>query len=190
MNKWTVLLAGIILVASVGIGAKALAENKDETGLKQVQQAEFPQEEREGMTLNKATEIALQKVENGVVTEADIDQEHGQVVYEVEVKTNELEYDFKINQSGEIIKEKKEKRDDHDDEENRIRSGENTISVEQAKTIALKEVSGFVDDLDLEEENGMLIYEIEIEQKTDRDDDEATVYVNALTGEVLSIEWD
>jgi uncharacterized membrane protein YkoI len=62
------------------------------------------------------------------------------------------------------------------------------ISVERAIEIALEQFSGEVDEVELEEEDGRLIYEIEIE----KGDDEAEVEIDAYTGEVLvvSIEKD
>lgn len=61
------------------------------------------------------------------------------------------------------------------------------ISKSEAIQIALDTVYGEVDDVDLETVNGQLYYFIEIE----RDDDvEADIQINAITGEVISIEWD
>ncbi|MBU9713478.1 PepSY domain-containing protein [Evansella tamaricis] len=58
----------------------------------------------------------------------------------------------------------------------------------RAREIALSHVDGEVDDVDLEERDGRLIYEVEVEN--DETDKEAMVYIDAFTGEVLSIEWD
>lgn len=61
------------------------------------------------------------------------------------------------------------------------------ITEAEAIQIALDTVYGEVDDVDLETVNGQLFYFIEIE----RDDDvEADIQINAITGEVISIEWD
>lgn len=57
------------------------------------------------------------------------------------------------------------------------------ITIEQAKTAALKEVKGYVDDIDLEREHGKVYYEVEIEQ----DNGEVDVHIDALTGKVLSV---
>ncbi|MBM4760784.1 PepSY domain-containing protein [Bacillus sp. B15-48] len=63
-----------------------------------------------------------------------------------------------------------------------------TISEKEAVAIALKEINGEVDDIDLESSGGIIYYLIEIER--DEDDEEATVQVNAISGEVMSIMWD
>ncbi len=60
------------------------------------------------------------------------------------------------------------------------------ISKEEAIRIALEQFSGTVDDVDLEEENGRLVYEIEIE----RGDLEADIEIDAYTGEVIVMEID
>lgn len=57
----------------------------------------------------------------------------------------------------------------------------------QAMEIALQEVSGKVDDIELDEENGIKVYEVEIEVE---EETEALVIINAYTGEILSLTWD
>lgn len=57
------------------------------------------------------------------------------------------------------------------------------ITMEQAKTAALKEVKGHVDDIDLERKQDKVYYEVEIEQ----DNGEVDVQVDALTGKVLAV---
>src|SRR5699024_2021150 len=60
------------------------------------------------------------------------------------------------------------------------------ISEQDARKIALKEFSGTIDDIELDEEDGRLIYEIEIE-KGER---EAEIEIDAHTGEIIVIEID
>lgn len=61
------------------------------------------------------------------------------------------------------------------------------ITSEEAIQIALDTVYGEVDDVDLEDEDGQLYYFIEIETG---DDLEAEIQIHAISGEVISIEWD
>lgn len=63
---------------------------------------------------------------------------------------------------------------------------QSVISVDEAKRIALNTFAGEIEDVDLERENGRLIYEIEIE----RGDKEADIEIDAYTGEVIVIEID
>src|SRR5699024_6376745 len=61
------------------------------------------------------------------------------------------------------------------------------ISEKKAIQIALDTVKGEVDDVDLERSNGQLYYFIEVETA---EDTEAEIQIHAITGEVISIEWD
>lgn len=57
--------------------------------------------------------------------------------------------------------------------------------IEEAKKIALSQVDhGRVEEIELEEEAGILQYEIQI---IDTNQQEIEVYLNAYTGEILSI---
>lgn len=58
------------------------------------------------------------------------------------------------------------------------------LSVEEVSKIALQQFSGEIDEIELDEENGRLIYEIEIE----RGEQEAEIEIDAYTGEVIVIE--
>lgn len=62
----------------------------------------------------------------------------------------------------------------------------NPITEAQAITIALSQVNGEVDDVEMGSLDGKSYYLVEIEGG----DDEATVRIDAITGEVLSIYWD
>lgn len=63
----------------------------------------------------------------------------------------------------------------------------NHISKEEAISIALSQVKGEIDDVDIEQSNGLIYYLVEIEAN---DEKEATVQINAISGEVMSITWD
>lgn len=66
------------------------------------------------------------------------------------------------------------------------------LTEEQAVELALKEVSGTLEDVDFEdsEQGGFYLIEIEQPGQGDEDGQEATVQIQAITGEVLSIVWD
>lgn len=57
----------------------------------------------------------------------------------------------------------------------------------EATKIARAQVNGEVDDVDLETIGGVLYYIVEVETA---DEKEATVQINAITGEVKSVSWD
>lgn len=62
------------------------------------------------------------------------------------------------------------------------------ISEQEAVEIALNEHPGEVDDIDLEQKDGRLVFEIEIEN--DETGVDADIIIDAYSGEVLSVELD
>lgn len=60
------------------------------------------------------------------------------------------------------------------------------LSEQEAINIALGVVNGEVDDADLEQENGVPYFLIEIETE----ENDATVQINAISGEIMSTVWD
>jgi uncharacterized membrane protein YkoI len=194
MKIFTAAIAGAVLIGGISVGAEALKKDDSLENLKQVQVA--PSSDHKGISLPEAAEIALSKVENGVVKEAEKNREKGRLVYEIDIKNDDYEYEFKVDaQTGEIVKNEKDERDGKKfNKAAQANSGEAkkeaVISIGEAKDIALKEVSGKIDDIELERENGQLVYEVEIETEQHGDDDDVTVYVDAVTGKVLYVEWD
>ena len=57
------------------------------------------------------------------------------------------------------------------------------IPAEQAKTIALNEVNGTVEDVEIEKENGHYYYEVEV----DKDNIDYDIFVEAYTGKIAYI---
>ncbi|MGD6873864.1 PepSY domain-containing protein [Sutcliffiella horikoshii] len=196
MKIFTAVMAGAVLIGGISVGAEALKKEDQKETLQQVQVAE-PSGEKAGITLAEASDIVLAKVENGVIHEAEKDRENGRLVYEIEVKNEEYEFEFKVDaENGEIIKEEREERrgqkaatGENGNTENAAKD-EAVISIGEAKGIAKKEVPGELEDIELERENGKLVYEVEIKNHQNGDDDDVTVYVDAITGKVLYVEWD
>ncbi|MFP4457627.1 MAG: PepSY domain-containing protein [Clostridia bacterium] len=123
--------------------------------------------------------------------EIELEQDDERYIYEVEVKTQAGEYEIEINAvTGEIEKYDHDE-DDEDDEDDEIHIDEeladNIISLEQAKGIALSLTDkGVVIEVDLEEDNGLLIYQIEIEDG----ETEYEIELDAFLGEIISFEKD
>lgn len=70
------------------------------------------------ITLDKAKEIAMKQAKNGEITKIELDRENGVLVYEVEIRENRVEKEYKINaQTGEVIGFDRDydNHDDHDD---------------------------------------------------------------------------
>ena len=66
------------------------------------------------------------------------------------------------------------------------KSGNEKISIEEAETIALKEVKGVVDSVELKQKSDKVFYKVEVEN----DDLEYDVYIDAITGKVTSVNQD
>lgn len=131
--------------------------------------------------------------------------------YDAVVKNDQNKVHFKVNgETGEVVEKKKEPVTTVQKESNENKQNDNkqqeidqgtkqnehkrqkedklkNISEQEAIQIALDTVKGEVDDVDLESSNGQLYYFIEIETA---DDLEAEIQIHAITGEVISIEWD
>lgn len=61
------------------------------------------------------------------------------------------------------------------------------LTKEDAARIALQKVNGTVDDIDLEQSDGLTYFLVEVEREHTKD---AIVQINAISGEVMSITWE
>ncbi|KHF40195.1 PepSY domain-containing protein [Halalkalibacter okhensis] len=108
----------------------------------------------------------------------------GVAVYAVEVRQQNGTGEVVLNAySGEVLfYALEDEAIEHPNQEQQL------IGEEEAIRIALSHIDGTVDDVDLEEENGKLIYEIEMELKDE--DVEVDVIIDAITGELITIIWE
>jgi len=139
----------------------------------------------------------------GTITELELDKEWGKAVYEVEVHANGMEYDLKLDaDTGEVIVEDQEKAN-HDDKvhpqesqsaaesnnkgsDGKGNSGADLINIERVKEIALNEFDGTITDLELDDDDGRFIYEIEVRNG----EKEAEFEIDAQTEEILELDID
>ena len=134
----------------------------------------------------------------GTVKEIELDDNGARPVYELELHGANGEYEIKMDaRTGEILKVEQSKmsalavEDDRDDRgENKEaagqpvsenRKGRQPIGYEQAKKIALSKFSGKIVKIELDEDDGRLIYEVEM-KKGKR---EAVIEIDAYTGKIL-----
>ncbi|MBQ7626131.1 MAG: PepSY domain-containing protein [Rhodocyclaceae bacterium] len=145
------------------------------------------------ITPQQAKNIALSSAGGGQVTDFDLERKKSGFYYEVEVKNNGVEYEFKIDvATGKILQRKVE---------NKVKPGQPVqpvtptpapvvmISVQQAKQIALQAVGGgWVTDIELENKRSANpYYEVEVRDNLGREYD---VKINATTGAVISVTPD
>ena len=144
------------------------------------------------ITAEEAKAIALKhagvKAENAVFDKTEKDHEDGRLVYEVEFKSAGYEYDYEIDaKTGEILKAEKES----DDVEPPIPDTGDTITADEAKSIALKHAgvkteNAVFDKTEKDYEDGRLVYEVEFKSAGYEYDYE----IDAKTGEILKAEKD
>ncbi|PPA72263.1 PepSY domain-containing protein [Jeotgalibacillus proteolyticus] len=130
------------------------------------------------LTEDEVKEIAA-KHSNGELTSFEMVQKQNSAAYEAVIKDNDKVVTLLIDpSSGEIISETTE-----------ITEAKNPVPIteDKAKEIALTEVTGTVDDVELEQSEEGFYFLVEIETGDDR---EAIVQINAISGNVMSTTWD
>lgn len=158
--------------------------------------------------MSKSTEDKVEYYD-AVVKDADektmivkVHSETGEVVEKTEQKPAQTEKKQQNNSSNDKTVAKQEKKDQKkaENQENKEQKKEKkqdkkepekekvkNISEAEAIQIALNRVAGEVDDVELESSNGQLYYFVEIETA---DDLEAEIQIHAISGKIVSIEWD
>jgi len=149
------------------------------------------------ISYERAKEIALAKVGGGTVEEIDLDYENGILVYEVEIKYKGIEYEVDVNATTEeVVKFKSDHSTDNTSAQkpststpSQSQSDSSTaqISYEKAKEIALAKVGGgTVKEIELDHENGRLVYEAEVKY----DGREYEIDIDATSGEIVKYKID
>lgn len=141
----------------------------------------------------KALELA-----NGRITDIELDNDDRRAHYEVDVDFDGYEYDFDFDAyTGEVLEQKREKdRDDDLSQSNAsaasnsntqpASSSEGLIGSDKAIEAALAVVSGTVESFELEHDDGVSYYEIEIKDGRAEHD----VDVHAKDGSILKVDSD
>lgn len=72
-------------------------------------------------------------------------------------------------------------------EEEPVKEPPSQITEQEAIEIALEKMAGTVEEVELEQSSGVSYYLVEIEAN---DQQEATIQVHSITGEIMSVTWD
>jgi len=97
--KKTFLILSLALICILGCASlESMSEDEKEISLSQVPAAAM-----------KAAENA---VENITITEAEIEEEDGQVVFELEGITDGIEYEIEVTADGKVLEVEREDEDD------------------------------------------------------------------------------
>ncbi|WP_075617988.1 PepSY domain-containing protein [Paenisporosarcina indica] len=150
------------------------------------------------LTVDEAQAIAINEVP-GTVNESELEDEDGVVVYGFEIQTASGDVnDVKVNAiNGDIVKVENDADDDENETEESEESEENDDNIaelqakakltsDEAQAIALKEVPGTVNESELEDEDGVVVYGFEIQSTNGVQD----VKIDAATGKVVKVEAD
>ena len=192
------LAAAILAGGGFSIANAAAPQDKPTTEVAEENdtqnQAELAKQAK--ITEEQATKTALEKVP-GTVNEVELEDENGTIVYGFEVvSTDGTQQDVKVDaQTGKIVKveaDDEENGKENDEEENDTQTQaelakQAKITEEEATKIALEKVPGTVNEVELEDENGTIVYGIEV---VSTDGTQQDVKVDAQTGKVVKVEAD
>ena len=140
-----------------------------------------PKEEKEvdqQQLTEKEVETLITKNYEGELKSVKLVTIQDEQVYQAIVKEGNKQTTLTVNsETGDIITTESET----------ITDPPKRLTEQEAGQIALKEVQGEIDDIDLENVGGVAYYYVDIETT---EGDDAVVQINAITGEVESLKWD
>ncbi|UJW56504.1 PepSY domain-containing protein [Bacillus sp. A116_S68] len=146
------------------------------------------------ISVQEAKNIINELIPDGEIDDIELGKKDGRYVYEIDVDYRDEDGDIYIDaETGEVLKIEDDLAIflDHVEAASELESYDNThadverISYEKAKKIALDYVGqGYVDDIELEVEKGMLLFEVEVESNNG----DVDVYIDAYTGDVVHVD--
>ncbi|NUL47842.1 peptidase [Cellulosimicrobium funkei] len=117
--------------------------------------------------------------EHGDAVIVQIDQDDNDTTFEIEAVIGDRVVDFDVSTDGSV----REDDDDDDDDDDIRRAGEAQVTAEEAARAALEGREGqSIDEMDLDEDNGTLRWDVNLDREGGDDGDE--LRVDAATGEV------
>ncbi|MEK4299803.1 PepSY domain-containing protein [Oceanobacillus sp. FSL W8-0428] len=140
------------------------------------------------LTVEDAMEAFHDHFPGSSLSSIQLDEEKGELVYDIDGYDDTMEYSVEINQSGDVISEEKEQKESDEQYDELVLA--DYISAEEALSTASEapETDGITArGWSLEFENGSPIYEINFE---DMGSQEVDVYIDAESGEQLHVEVD
>lgn len=128
--------------------------------------------------IKEAMAIGLNEY-SGTISEIELDEEDGQLIYELEIISGNVKAEIDINAyTGDIIVIGTESTDGIDADVDSF------ISIEEAIDAALNEFQGTVVEVELDDDDDGYIYEIEIES----DNEEREIEIDAYSGKVVDVD--
>ena len=158
-------------------------EDDDREENKETQSENTTEANGDFIGMEKAVQIAKDKVGGGEVTDKEFDRDDND--YEIELEYESSEYDVEINATTGEVTDIDQENKSGGEYTNNIEFDGNYISSEVALNIALDAVGGgTVDEWELDKDDNE--YDIEI----DYDGSEFEVEIHATTGKVIKVEQD
>jgi len=177
-KKLAVGAAALLLAGSFGVTAiNAFAQTTQPTAQGQLGTAQ-EQLGTPGITFGQAAAAAEAHLNDGSASEVELESKAGQLIYTVEIGASEVRVDA---MSGEVLGVDSDQ--ECDDEKDVASLGTPEITFDQAQAAAEAHLNaGSASEIELENENGQLVYSVEIGA--------SEVKVDAMTGAVLGVERD
>lgn len=185
-NKFIIgaVSAAIILGGAVAVGATK--NDHPNVSLQNSASSTGTTSNKEILSYDEAVKIALSKAD-GIVESVELENKRGKHYYEIEIDNVDAEYEIHIDAyTGEVLFFDEDKDDDRviDKGATQQPAQNKYISTKKAVEIAEKAVNGKVVEIDRDDDNGLVIYEIEL--KTSKG--EVELELDAVSGKVLKIE--
>ncbi|WP_440895273.1 PepSY domain-containing protein [Amphibacillus sp. Q70] len=140
------------------------------------------------LSVEEAINVFQENFPDTSISSIQLEEEHGELVYDIDGYDDTTEYSAEISQAGEVIAQEQEQKE-ADDQYNELMIND-YITAEEALSAASEasETNGITPrSWSLEFENGNPIYEINFE---DPGSQEVEVYIDAQSGEQLHVEVD
>lgn len=175
MKFLSVLATSTLL--SIGVATSSMAFSAPPAKNSQAQQV------AQAISIDQAINIA-QRGEHGVVKSVDFDDDDSE--YEVELVSNNTEYEVKIDaRSGKVIKKKQENLSANDVRKYAPLHSAKT-SLTQAMQTASRSLNGQVVEAEYDTENGQPVYEV----KVIKGGEKYKAYVDVNTGKIIKTKRD
>ena len=132
-------------------------------------------------------EDAIKKAQSNFdrqLTDIGLERENNKWVYKIELESDSEEYDVSYDVNTlDIIEEEKDS--ENDDEDNEYFKYEDLITFDEAITTAKSEVNGKATEISTDFDDGVLYYEVSIQNQNGEDVD---VIIDAKSGETVEID--
>ena len=169
------IIVGVLVIFIFGIGSFVIAGLGDS-------QPKVMSSDAQYISLEQAKTIALSTTE-GVITEAVLEKKNGVSVYTIEITKDNQETEITINPTdGSVLSTETDTEEEITRED--INSIQKTMTESKAGEIALSRVPGTVINIDIEKENGKILYNVEVRDGNGI----AEIEIDAETGAVLEVE--